>query len=106
MKHTYKLAAVILAGLISAPITSFAQSSNTRVTRAEVKNELIQLQRAGDRPNKVKYPADIQAAEARVATQNGQAVSARTDVGGAFDGSSQAGNHSSANHRHSLYSHH
>ncbi|MFM0327596.1 DUF4148 domain-containing protein [Caballeronia glebae] len=106
MKHAYKLVAFTLAAVISAPITSFAQSSNTPVTRAQVKNELVQLERAGYRPNKVKYPADIQAAEARVAAQGGQAVSARTDVGGTSDGSSQAGNHSPANHRHSLYAHH
>jgi hypothetical protein len=50
----------------------------------------------------VHYPDDIQAAEARVQGQN---VAARgsTDVGGASDGSSQAGAPTATVNTHSIY---
>jgi hypothetical protein len=57
-----------LALALAAPAISFAQASNAPVTRAEVRADLIQLENAGWRPSAedVYYPADIQAAEARV----------------------------------------
>ncbi|WP_144156732.1 DUF4148 domain-containing protein [Paraburkholderia sp. BCC1885] len=81
--------AVALAAVIAAPIVSFAQS-NQPVTRAQVRNELIQLEKAGYNPsnsNDTQYPADLQAAEAKVAAQN----AATSGVGGAVSGSSAAG---------------
>jgi hypothetical protein len=54
-----------------------------------VRADLIQLEKAGYRPasaNKDDYPADIQAAEARVAAQNGA-----TGYGPVGRGSSQSG---------------
>lgn len=79
--------AVALAAVLAAPVVSFAQS-NQPVSRAEVRNELIQLERAGYHPesNNLTYPQDIQAAEARVAQENGQ-----TGYGPATAGSSQSG---------------
>ncbi len=65
--------AVAIAAVLAAPVASFAQSSQQPVTRAEVRNELIQLERAGYNPsvsNDPYYPADIQAAERRVQEQN------------------------------------
>ncbi|QTD94373.1 DUF4148 domain-containing protein [Burkholderia anthina] len=50
---------------------AFAQSSAT-LTRAQVREELIRLEAAGYEPSKGddgEYPADIQAAQARVAAQ-------------------------------------
>jgi hypothetical protein len=78
--------AAVIAALISAPLAAFAQS-NQPVTRAQVRSELIQLEKAGYNPslaNADDYPANIQAAEARVAAQN-------SGYGSATDGSSQAG---------------
>jgi hypothetical protein len=69
MKSLIKTIAV--AVVIAAPVASFAQS-NHPLTRAQVRAELVQLEKAGYNPilaANVHYPADIQAAEARVAAQ-------------------------------------
>jgi hypothetical protein len=83
--------AVALAVAIAAPVASFAQS-NQPVTRAEVRAQLVQLEKAGYNPSlgsDPHYPADIQAAEARVAQAQGAA--AATDVGGVTAGASASG---------------
>ena len=68
---------LIVAAVLAVPaVSSFAQS-NAPVTRAG-------YQPGRDDPN---YPADIQAAEARVAAQNGAANS----FGGVTDGTSASG---------------
>ena len=80
--------AVIVAAAFAAPVAVFAQASQP-VTRAQVRAELIQLEKAGYNPTRGEdpdYPADIQAAEAKVAAQN-----AATGDGGVTGGSSQAG---------------
>jgi opacity protein-like surface antigen len=85
--------AVALAVVIAAPVASFAQS-NQPVTRAEVKAQLRQLEQAGYDPaasTDASYPADIQAAEARVAAQNATAQAGTTGYGPSASGSSQAG---------------
>ncbi|CAE6712803.1 hypothetical protein R69658_03737 [Paraburkholderia aspalathi] len=81
--------AVVVAAVLAAPVASFAQS-NQPVTRAEVRAQLIQLEKAGYQPGRSDpyYPADIQAAQARVAQQNGTAESS---YGGVANGSSQSG---------------
>jgi hypothetical protein len=81
------LQTIIVAAALAAPVSVFAQS-NTPLTRAQVRAELVQLEEAGYQPggNDPYYPADIQAAEARVAAQN-----AATGVGGVASGSSDAG---------------
>ncbi|MFM0226274.1 DUF4148 domain-containing protein [Paraburkholderia dipogonis] len=86
--------AVVIAALISAPLAAFAQS-NQPVTRAQVRAELIQLEKAGYNPgtaNDDDYPANIQAAEARVAAQKSAAQT--SGYGSATNGSSQAGGRS------------
>ncbi|HYS65564.1 MAG TPA: DUF4148 domain-containing protein [Paraburkholderia sp.] len=88
--------AVVIAALITAPLAAFAQS-NQPVTRAQVRAELIQLEKAGYNPataNDDDYPANIQAAEARVAAQNGTAQT--SGYGSAMNGSSQAGTRTEA----------
>ncbi|WP_345816616.1 DUF4148 domain-containing protein [Paraburkholderia sp. PREW-6R] len=63
---------VLAAGAFAAPALSFAQS-NAPLTRAEVRADLIRVEQAGYSPSvgdDANYPADIQAAEAKVATQN------------------------------------
>ena len=86
------VSAVALASALAAPAVSFAQQSNGPVTRAQVRAELVQLEKAGWRPamgmgNSPDYPAGIQAAEAKVAAQNGAA----SGYGGVVSGSSEAG---------------
>jgi hypothetical protein len=81
---------VALASALAAPAVSFAQQSNGPVTRAQVRAELVQLEKAGYQPghgNDPYYPAGIQAAEARVAAQNG----ASNSFGGVANGSSASG---------------
>ncbi|MGA7780502.1 MAG: DUF4148 domain-containing protein [Paraburkholderia sp.] len=82
--------AVALAVVLAAPVASFAQA-NQPVTRAQVKAELVQLEAAGYNPGRSGrdpyYPADLQAAEARVAAENGST----SGVGGVVGGSSQSG---------------
>ncbi|MFL9918805.1 DUF4148 domain-containing protein [Paraburkholderia fungorum] len=85
--------AAVIAALIAAPLAAFAQS-NQPVTRAEVRAQLVQLEKAGYDPamsNADDYPANIQAAEARIAAQN--TVAQTSGYGSATNGSSQAGSH-------------
>ncbi|MFM0504480.1 DUF4148 domain-containing protein [Paraburkholderia caffeinilytica] len=88
MKSLIKAVAVAL--VLAAPVASFAQS-NQPLTRAEVRAQLIQLEQAGFHPgiSDPYYPANIQAAEARVAAQNADT----SGVGGVVSGSSAAGAH-------------
>ncbi|MFM0209617.1 DUF4148 domain-containing protein [Paraburkholderia sediminicola] len=80
--------AVVVAAVLAAPVAVFAQS-NQPVTRAQVRAELIELEKAGYNPAHgadPHYPEDIQAAEAKVAAQH-----AETGFGGVANGSSDAG---------------
>jgi hypothetical protein len=81
---------IVAAALAIPAVSSFAQS-NQPVTRAEVKAQLVQLEKAGYQPttNDTQYPRDIQAAEARVSAEN----SATASVGGVSDGTSASGTH-------------
>ncbi|EUC13950.1 DUF4148 domain-containing protein [Paraburkholderia hospita] len=95
--------AVALAAIILVPVASFAQS-NGGVTRAQVRAELVQLEKAGYNPatsNPDDYPQNIQAAEAKVAAQNGDA----SGYGSAAKGSNQSGHRVAADSTspHSIY---
>jgi hypothetical protein len=96
--------AVVVATVLAAPVASFAQS-NEPVTRAQVRAELVQLEKAGYEPSRADryYPADLQAAQNRVAEQNGTAQPAISSYGGAATGSSQSGRTASANGAKSIY---
>ncbi|KUY86298.1 hypothetical protein WS50_30530 [Burkholderia territorii] len=63
--------ALLMIGLIAGQ-SAFAQS-NAPLTRAQVRDELIRLEAAGYDPSKGddgEYPADIQAAMAKLAEQD------------------------------------
>jgi hypothetical protein len=82
--------AVVIVSALAAPTFAFAQSSdNSPVTRAEVKAQLVQLEKAGYNPSgdQINYPANIQAAQARVDAQN----QAATSYGPSTSGTSAAG---------------
>jgi hypothetical protein len=82
--------ALVIASALSVP--AFAQAAdNGPVTRADVKAQLVQLERAGYNPasDQTTYPADIQAAQARVDAQQGVAASS---FGGVSDGAQASGN--------------
>jgi hypothetical protein len=76
-----------VAAVLATPFASFAQS-NAPVTRASVRAELIQLQKAGYNPasDQTQYPSNIQAASARLhATGSYGSSSAGTSAAGAPD---------------------
>lgn len=92
--------AIAIAAVLAAPVASFAQSSQQPVTRAEVRNQLIQLEQAGYNPaisNDPNYPSDVQAAERRVEAQNPPVAQTQEPVadtsgyGAPMSGSSQSG---------------
>jgi hypothetical protein len=78
------ICAVFAAAVLTAPTLSFAQANNAPVTRAEVKADLVQVEQAGYNParNDLNYPADVQAAEARIHTSS----TADTSYGGVSNG--------------------
>ncbi|TKC86689.1 DUF4148 domain-containing protein [Trinickia terrae] len=90
MKSLVKAVAVAL--VLAAPVASFAQS-NQPVTRAQVRAELVQLEKAGYAVSGdyATYPNQIQAAEARVAAQSGVAQADATGFGPEAGGVSQSG---------------
>ncbi|HTI18147.1 MAG TPA: DUF4148 domain-containing protein [Trinickia sp.] len=79
--------ALALASALATPVVSFAQS-NEPVTRAQVRADLVQLEQVGYHASggHTTYPVEIQAAEAKVAAQNGAA----SGYGGVVAGSSEA----------------
>ncbi|MCX4165211.1 MULTISPECIES: DUF4148 domain-containing protein [Paraburkholderia] len=80
--------AIAIAVLITVPLAAFAQS-NQPLTRAEVRADLARLEKAGYNPHDwMNYPANIQAAEARVAAED---ASKASGYGPSTSGSSQAG---------------
>jgi len=85
----FLISALVISSALAAPAFAFAQS-NAPVTRAQVKAELVQLEKAGYNPagEDVNYPQDIQAAEQRVAEQQGIASSS---YGSAANGTSVSG---------------
>ncbi|RBB35088.1 hypothetical protein DPV79_29790 [Burkholderia reimsis] len=84
--------AVALAALVAAPVVSFAQSQQP-LTRAQVRAELVQLEKAGYNPNDwINYPENIQAAQAKIAAaQNTGAQADATGYGSNPIGTSQSG---------------
>jgi hypothetical protein len=81
-----KLAFVFVAAALVIPAASSC-AQDKPLTRAEVRSQLVQLEKSGYKPGgkSRNYPDDIQAAEAKVAAQNGQ-----TAFGGVSDGSSES----------------
>ncbi|GAB7521618.1 DUF4148 domain-containing protein [Paraburkholderia sp. 2C] len=72
---------LVTAVALTAPVLSFAQSTDHGLTRAQVRAELVQLEQAGYNPQTAadaNYPQDIQLAEAKVAAQNGATNTAST----------------------------
>src|SRR5580704_9024143 len=86
----FLISALVLSSALAAPAFAFAQN-NAPVTRAQVKAELVQLEKAGYNPGgeDINYPQDIQAAEQRIAEQQSVATSS---YGSADNGSSVSGN--------------
>ncbi|WP_302058990.1 DUF4148 domain-containing protein [Paraburkholderia sp. CNPSo 3274] len=89
MKVKVLASALSIAVALAAPAIAFAQSSGA-LTRAQVRNQLIQLEKAGYRPgdgDQTSYPQQIQQAEARVA----RSAAASSGYGGVASGTSASG---------------
>ena len=78
---------LVFAAAVALPALSFAQS-NAPVTRAGVRAQLVELEKAGYNPasDQTQYPANIQAAQARVNAQKGFSAH-----GGSTDGVAVSG---------------
>jgi hypothetical protein len=77
--------AVAVAVILSAPALSFAQSSGG-LTRAQVRADLVRVEQAGYYPgdgDNTQYPANIQAAEAKIAAEDAASHSYGGTPGGA-----------------------
>src|SRR5246127_2494371 len=83
--------AVLIACALSASTFAFPKPANAPVTRAEVKADLVRVEQAGYRPaaKDPNYPADIQAADAKIAAQD-QTPGAASIGGAPMTGASQA----------------
>ncbi|MEA3120134.1 MAG: hypothetical protein QOI13_3404 [Paraburkholderia sp.] len=88
------LCLTVVLGTLASPALTFAQTpAPTPLTRAQVVADLVRIEKAGYNPalgDDPNYPADIQAAEAKVAAQEAQPD--QDAVGGASaTGSSASG---------------
>ncbi|PVX61367.1 DUF4148 domain-containing protein [Paraburkholderia unamae] len=87
---------IAAAALLAAPVVVLAQSaapSDEALTRAQVRQDQIQVEQQGYNPSigdQASYPRDAQAAEARVGAQQVDQA-ANGGYGGAMPGSSAAG---------------
>ncbi|SAL52518.1 membrane protein [Caballeronia peredens] len=95
----YIIRAFIISATLVAPVISFGQST-APLTRAQVRAELIELEQAGYKPwatSDATYPAEIQAAQARVAQKRANLAAAKTqnsasnDTGDVVAGTSESG---------------
>jgi hypothetical protein len=74
MKALIRATLAAAVAISAVPSLAFAQATtapdttNAPITRAEVRADLIRVEQAGYRPSDsdINYPADIQAAEARI----------------------------------------
>ncbi|MCX4166088.1 MULTISPECIES: DUF4148 domain-containing protein [Paraburkholderia] len=91
--------AALIASVLAVPVASFAQEVDAPVSRSQVRAELLQLEQNGYNPaqsSDAQYPANIQAAEHRIAESNGTAqagasVADTSGYGASTNGSSQSG---------------
>ncbi|WP_175425822.1 DUF4148 domain-containing protein [Trinickia violacea] len=80
-------------GALAGSAQTFAQVPSGQLTRAQVRADLIRVEQAGYNPHAgddPDYPADIQAAEAKIAAQDGDRPAAN-DIGGVAETRSSQG---------------
>ena len=89
MKVKVLASALSIAAALAAPALALAQS-NSALTRAQVRNDLVQIEKTGYRPgdgDQSTYPQQVQQAEAREA----RSTAASSGFGGVAAGTSQSG---------------
>lgn len=101
---------IITVAALTAPVIAFAQQSTGPVTRTQVRADLAQMEKAGYNPARrddATYPADIQAAEARVTAKKAAMPLSDTGMGTEPTSVSQTGSrYHAGSARSNLYSHH
>ena len=103
----FRQLALVVTTALAFPIASHAQEAASTVSRAQVRAELVQLEKTGYLPGKndPHYPDDIRAAEAKVAAINGSPVNTDSGVGGGTSGTSASGARSVVNSTSAMYAH-
>jgi hypothetical protein len=99
----------LVVSALASPALTFAQATSGQLTRAQVRADLISVEQAGYNPSAgddPDYPADIQAAEAKIAEQDGARLAADAVGGIAQASSSQTGMAANAISPRSLYAGH
>nr|WP_074267583.1 DUF4148 domain-containing protein [Paraburkholderia phenazinium] len=93
MKMIVNIRNLVIGFAVVLPILASAQENSTPVTREQVRAELVALEKAGYHPGKPSpyYPADIQAAEARVRASNAAGGNPQTSYGGVTSANSESG---------------
>ena len=88
MKSLIRAIAIAIAVTLAIPAMSYAQS-NQPLTRAKARSELVQLEKSGYDPaiGHSQYPKNIQAAEAKVASER----NAESAYGGVVTSTSSSG---------------
>ena len=102
--------AVLAALALTLPVAAFAQQSTAGVTRAQVRHELVQIEKAGYNPSlrhETSYPTDIQAATAKLQANGPTAAeAAASEYGGSANAIAQSGPAAAPGALRSLYSRH
>jgi len=95
-----KLIAVLAASILAVPGLALAQRSHTGATRAQVRAELVEFEKAGpSRGQDPYYPADVQKASGRLQIANAVVSDvASSGYGGNTGGAVQTGVHAAATH--------
>ncbi|SDR20802.1 protein of unknown function [Paraburkholderia fungorum] len=88
---------IVATSFFIVPLCGFAQQTNASLTRAEVRAELVQIEKAGYSPatgDHQTYPADIEAAEAKLSTEG--TAAATSSVGGSTNRTESGRRHNHA----------
>jgi len=78
---------------LTSPTLTFAQATSGQLTRAQMRADIVRVAQAGCHPGggDNDYPVEIQAAEAKIAEQDGARLADDSAGGVAQAGSSQTG---------------
>ncbi len=84
----FPIRAARAASLLAACLACYSQAGHAQTSRAQVRAELVRIEQAGFDPLRepLEFPADIQAAEARLAASGATAVAATPALANAAGG--------------------
>ena len=101
---------IVTVAALTAPVIALAQPSTGPVTRAQVRADLVQMERAGYNPARrddAIYPADIPVTEARVAAKSVAMPMSDTGMGTEPSSASESGTRNPTGpSRSNLFAHH